>query len=181
MTFTRNRVGVCAVGELDALIPNVVAAHVSGFFNLTASILPTLPHPGYAFDPNRLQYDAAVILANLKKIPFDGCAKVIAVTAVDLFVPIFTHVFGEARQGGTIALVSTFRLIKDAAGKDSPAATLYARTAKVALHELAHLFNLEHCNDRRCLLHFSGDLQDLDETPLSFCRYCGIYFRDAAK
>jgi archaemetzincin len=181
MISTRNSVGVCAVGEVDGLFPNIVAAHVSGYFNLKACILPALPHPTYAFDPNRLQYDAAAILAHLKKIPFDGCAKVIAVVAVDLFIPIFTHVFGEARQGGTIALVSTFRLTKDDAGHAPPAATAYERTAKVALHELAHLFNLGHCSDRGCLLHFSGDLQDLDETPLYFCRYCWAYFRDAVK
>jgi archaemetzincin len=44
---------------------------------------------------------------------------------------------------------------------------------------LGHLFNLFHCEDNKCLMHFSGDLEDLDRTPLYFCRYCSAYYKDA--
>jgi archaemetzincin len=63
----------------------------------------------------------------------------------------------------------------------SPPPGILERTAKVALHELGHLFNLEHCHDTRCLMHFSGNLTELDETPLYYCRYCATYFRDALR
>jgi archaemetzincin len=47
------------------------------------------------------------------------------------------------------------------------------------MHELGHLFDLHHCMDRKCLMHFSGGLEDLDEAPLYFCRYCSVFLRDA--
>jgi len=107
---------------------------------------------------------------------FTACWKVIALVNVDLFIPIFTHVYGEARQNGKIALVSTFRLAQKKGGTSPPPDEILERTAKVALHELGHLFNLEHCQDSKCLMHFSGHLAELDETPLYYCRYCATIF-----
>jgi len=104
---------------------------------------------------------------------------VIGILDVDLFVPIFSHVFGEAKQGGKYALVSLFRLKKNPDGSTIMSSNFYERAAKVALHELGHLYNLFHCEDKRCLMHFSGGLEDLDETPLYFCRYCTAFFKDA--
>jgi archaemetzincin len=135
----------------------------------------------HAFSENRLQYDAGVVLRDLEKKRFDNCEKVIAVLDVDLFIPIFTHVYGEARRNGKIALVSTFRLSESTDGTSPTSARTFERTAKVALHELGHLFNLEHCSDTRCLMHFAGHLAELDETPLDYCRYCTTYFRDAVR
>jgi predicted Zn-dependent protease len=28
-------------------------------------------------------------------------------------------------------------------------------------------------------MHFSGNIAELDDTPLDYCRYCATYFRDA--
>jgi len=173
-------IGVCGVGNGVELPLKVVAAHVAGYLKLTAKILPPLPHPGHAFSENRLQYDAGAILRELENRNFGECRKIIAVLNLDLFIPIFTHVYGEARQNGKIALVSTFRLAEKKDGQPPPP-LLLERTAKVALHELGHLFDLEHCHDTRCLMHFSGNLAELDESPLYYCRYCATYFRDALR
>jgi len=174
-------IGICAVGNGVDLSVKVVAAHISGYLNLTTRILPSLPHPEHAFSENRLQYDAGAILRDLENRRFTACWKVIALVNVDLFIPIFTHVYGEARQNGKIALVSTFRLAQKKGGTSPPPDEILERTAKVALHELGHLFNLEHCQDTKCLMHFSGHLAELDETPLYYCRYCATYFRDALR
>ena len=181
MKDAMHRIGVVCLGQVDQIVPKVLAAHISGYLNLTARVLPPLPHPAYALDKRRLQYDAGVILKRMETTPFEGVDKVVGVLGVDLFVPIFTHVFGEARQGGRAALVSLFRLgagINDAA--PVPAAAL-ERAAKITLHELSHLHNLSHCTDEGCLMHFSGDLGQLDQTPLYFCRYCATFFRDATR
>jgi archaemetzincin len=98
---------------------------------------------------------------------------------VDLFIPILSYVFGEARQGGRCALVSTWRLKKNRDGTRAPLPLLMERAGKVALHELGHLYNLFHCMDERCLMYFSGGLEDLDSAPLYFCRYCATYLRGA--
>jgi archaemetzincin len=179
MPLRNHTIGVCALGNGVKLPVKVVAAHVSAYLKLTPKILPPLAHPAYAFSENRLQYDAGSILRALENNSFDNCMKVIAVLDVDLFIPIFTRVYGEARQNGKIALVSTFRLSEKNDGFSPGPAKILERTAKVALHELGHLFNLEHCPDTRCLMHYSGNLAELDDTPLDYCRYCATYFRDA--
>jgi archaemetzincin len=91
---------------------------------------------------------------------------------VDLFIPILTHIFGESRQGGRIALVSLYRLRCQPDGSQPSSGLIYERVAKIALHELGHLFNLCHCEDPFCLMHFSGGLQDMDLIPFQRGRYC---------
>ena len=179
MTSEKTRIGLVPIGEVPEMTSESIAAHILGYLDLDVDILPALDHPSYAHDQKRVQYDAGVILKAMESEPFHGHAKVIGVLDVDLFVPILTHVFGEAKQGGRCALVSLYRLKKNTHGSTAPLSLQLERAAKVALHELGHLSDLHHCMDARCLMHFSGDLEDLDSTPLYFCRYCSVYFRDA--
>jgi archaemetzincin len=94
---------------------------------------------------------------------------------------VFTHVYGEARQGGSVALVSLFRLGEDPVESIPPSAVMLERAAKVALHELCHLYNLTHFERHDCLMHFSGSLEDLDHISFRLCRYCMSYFRNAVR
>lgn len=177
MDQEKRLIGVVPFGEVSEIALKVIAAHISGYFNLSAQVLPPLVSPEYAFDQGRLQYDAGIILKAFESMPFDDYKKVIGVLNLDLFVPIFAHVFGEARQGGKFALVSLYRLCENPESLSSPSARMYERAAKVALHELGHLFNLHHCERQRCLMHFSGGIDQLDETPLNLCRYCSTDFK----
>ena len=170
-------VGVVPFGQVPEIALKIIGAHISGYFNLSSQILPSLEHPEYALDERRLQYDAGIILKTFESMRFKDYEKVIGVLNLDLFVPIFTHVFGEAKQGGKFALVSLFRLGKNPDGSIPPSSLIFERAAKVALHELGHLFNLLHCEDKRCLMHFSGGVKELDERPLYLCRYCSIYLQ----
>ncbi len=179
MTSKKTRIGLVPIGEVPQITSKSVAAHIIGYLDLDVDVLPALDHPSYAHNRTRLQYDAAAILKAMESEPFHGHAKLIGVLDVDLYVPIFTHVFGEAKQGGRCALVSVHRLKKNTDGSSAPRSLQLERAAKVALHELGHLFDLHHCMDAKCLMHFSGDLEDLDKTPLYFCRYCSVFLGDA--
>jgi len=172
-------IGIVPLGDLSPLIPKIVAAHIESYLHLDAEILPAEDLPAVAYSRQRLQYDAGKMIAFLESFPPTGHEKKIALLTVDLFVPIFSHVFGESRQGGAWALTSVFRLERQKNGSIPASETLYERTAKVALHEIGHLFCLVHCDDPLCLMHFSGGLSDLDRTPLQFCRYCAQYLREA--
>jgi predicted Zn-dependent protease len=33
--------------------------------------------------------------------------------------------------------------------------------------------------DERCLMHFSGGVEDVDRIPLTLCRYCSLYLKEA--
>jgi archaemetzincin len=179
MNSKKTRIGLVPIGEVPQITSKSVAAHIIGYLDLDVDVLPALDHPSYAHDQKRVQYNAGTILKAMESEPFHGHTKLIGVLDVDLFVPILTHVFGEAKQGGRWGLVSVYRLKKNPDGSTAPLPLQLERAAKVALHELGHLLDLHHCMDGRCLMHFSGDLEDLDKTPLYFCRYCSIFLREA--
>ena len=179
MKSKKRIIGVLPVGDVPELAPKVIAAHIVGYLKLAAEILTPLELPAAALDEINRQYNAAAILSGFDSMPFDHYDKIIGVFKVDLFIPTFAYVFGEARQGGKHALVSLFRLTGANEGRHPPPAILWERAAKVALHELGHLYNLLHCTEKNCLMHYSGGLADLDDIPFYFCRYCNTYFRDA--
>lgn len=166
------KICVMAMGRVPAVAPRVVAAHIHAFFGLPAEVLPGLPAPVYALDPGRMQFDAGKIIQQLEREAFADCQKWIGVMEGDLFVPIFTYVLGEARQGGRCALVSMSRLAEKGDVGDAGQSRILERCAKVALHELGHLFGIVHCHDPLCVMHISGDIHDLDQRRLTLCRYC---------
>ena len=178
MRSQKKPVGVVSLGDVPEIALKVIAAHITGYYKLPVQILPPLGHPDYAFDERRFQYDVGIILKAFESIKFKDHDKVIGVLNLDLFVPIFTYVFSEAKQGGKFALISLFRLGKNPDGSPSPSSLIFERAAKVALHELGHLFNLLHCQEKKCLMNFSGGVEDLDNTPIYLCRYCSTYFKD---
>jgi archaemetzincin len=172
-------VGVVPLGVVDGIVLKAIVAHIIGYLQIEAETVPPLEFPRSAYDPRWLQYDAAIILKNLEAFSLHGYTKLIGVLDADRFVPILTYVFGEAREGGRCALVSLHRLRRNPDGSEAPSAVFLERASKVSLHELGHIYNLIHCDDEKCLMHFSGGLPDLDKTPLFFCRYCSVYLRDS--
>ena len=179
MKSKKRIIGVVPVGGVPELAPRVIVGHIIGYFKLAAEILSPCAPPAAAFDKIHRQYNAAMILNLFESGPYDNYDKIIGVFSGDLFIPTFAYVFGEAQQGGKHALVSLFRLANGKEAYNPPSAVLCERAAKVALHELGHLYNLAHCEEKNCLMHYSGGLADLDSIPLYFCRYCHTYFRDA--
>jgi archaemetzincin len=151
---------------------NVIAAHVSGYLDLAAETLNPMEIPSGTLDEGRLQYDAGTLIAAIEAMPLHDYFKIIALFDVDLFIPLLTHVFGEARQNGRVALVSLYRLVDRVAGSSPSTGRVLERVAKTALHEMGHLLNLLHCDDERCLMHFTGQMETLDRTNFTFCRYC---------
>jgi len=172
-------IGVVPLGEVCELTVKSIAGHILGYLHLDALILPPMERPAYAYNERRHQYDAGVIITAMESLSFPQCDKIVGIVDLDLFIPIFVHVFGEARQGGRAALVSIYRLKPPASPSQESLNLQMERAAKVALHELCHLYDLHHCMDRLCLMHFSGGLEDLDQSPLYLCRYCSLYLRDA--
>lgn len=172
-------IGVVPLGEVCELTVKSIAANILGYLHLDTLILPAMEHPMYAYNERRHQYDAGAMITAMESLSFPQCDKIVGVVDLDLFIPIFAHVFGEARQGGRAALVSISRLKPPSLTSQEALNLQMERAAKVALHELCHLYDLHHCMEGLCLMHFSGGLEDLDQTPLYLCRYCSLYLRDA--
>ena len=120
----------------------------------------------------RGQYHSTRILqALLNHLPNDD-DKILGITNVDIFIPIFTFLFGEAQLNGAGALISTFRLRNEFYGLPANDRLLYQRTLKEALHELGHTLGLTHCEDYRCVMNSSTYVENVDLKEARFCREC---------
>ncbi|MBD3289864.1 archaemetzincin family Zn-dependent metalloprotease [candidate division KSB1 bacterium] len=126
-----------------------------------------------AYDQYRNQYHSSDLLKQLIDDPPDkGACKILGLCKFDLFIPIFTYVFGEAQLNGLGALVSTHRLESEFYGGHEDHELLKERLIKEANHELGHTFGLVHCKNAGCVMNFSTYVEDIDEKNILFCNEC---------
>src|SRR5262249_11409644 len=98
--------------------------------------------------------------------------RILAVTSLDLFVPVLTFVFGEAQLAGACAVVSLHRLREEVYGLPPNPGLLEERLLKEAVHELGHTYGLRHCEDWRCVMTSSHAVEFLDVKSNDLCRRC---------
>lgn len=161
-----------AVGEgvepdrLDAL-----AAELARIFRVSCRVRDGSMEAGFARDATRGQYHSTAILERMQ--PLAESARLLGVTAYDLYVPIFTFVFGEAQLEGPCAVVSWHRLAEERYGLPPDEARLRERLRKEAVHELGHTYGLQHCDDWRCVMARNHSVERLDVKSAEFCEACG--------
>ena len=148
-----------------------LAAALARTFRTPCRIRPETFDLSFALDAGREQYHSTAIIQRLERA-VDPDARVLGVTASDLYVPVLTFVFGEAQLDGNCAVVSTARLKEDFYGMPRRQELLRERLLKEAVHELGHTFGLRHCADWRCVMTSSHAVERLDVKGAEFCRAC---------
>jgi archaemetzincin len=148
-----------------------LAASLARIFRAPCRIRPELFDVSFARDERRGQYYSTAIIQKLER-GMDPGARVLGVTACDLYVPVLTFVFGEAQLDGNCAVVSTARLKDEFYGLPARENLLRARLVKEAAHELGHTFGLRHCMDWRCVMASSHGVERLDIKGVEFCAAC---------
>jgi archaemetzincin len=149
----------------------VAAAHLRVLMSLQTKVVSSVPMPASAYLELRGQHNAAAITDYLAQDLPAGVIRV-GVTEHDLCLPVFTHVFGEARMGGGVAVSSLHHLRRGAEGEPVPRALLYQRLAKVVCHEVGHALGLSHCLELGCLMRFAGEVAKLDALQMWLCPSC---------
>jgi len=120
-------------------------------------------------DQSRYQYDAFQIIRQLNtNLPGPN----IILCDVDLFIPIFTYVFGLATLNGKSAVVSGHRLHNRYYGLPEKESVFNERLIKEILHELGHLCGLRHCPDYTCVMCNSPTVDEIDIKSAEFCPDC---------
>jgi archaemetzincin len=131
-----------------------------------------LPAIDFAYDAGRAQYASIPVLEEVRRQCPDDAAKLLAVTARDLFIPVLTFVFGQAQLGGRAAVVSLARLRQEFYRLPADREVFLERAVKEALHESGHMFGLVHCADRTCAMSLSTGVRQIDSKSASFCAPC---------
>ncbi len=132
--------------------------------------LPNAPVDGApALDLVRRQYLATRFLDILSQPKIPAGVKRIGVTNLDLFLPVFTHLYGYAQLGGKVGVVSIFRLRPD---DEVTPDLLLERTVKEILHEFGHTLGLVHCPAPWCVMHPSRWPEEIDLKDAAFCPPC---------
>ena len=161
---------ILALQDLTPVELENLARILAGAFRVPCHVRSDTLNVEFAYDARRNQFHSTAILAALQ--PLTNGNRILAVTGMDLYVPVLTFVFGEAQLTGNCAVVSLHRLREEVYGLPPNPQLQAERLFKEAVHELGHTFGLRHCDDWRCVMTSSHSVEWLDVKSVKFCRAC---------
>jgi archaemetzincin len=98
--------------------------------------------------------------------------KILAICDFDAYSDKLNFVFGEAHLDGRICAIYLPRIREEFYGLKPDKSLFYQRIVKEAVHELGHAFGLNHCENIKCVMHFSNSLSDTDIKTSHLCNVC---------
>ncbi len=165
------RIVLVPVGKVDPAEMRLLRDSLREVFSMDVAIGKGIPLPAVAWNPARSQYDAGMVIESLSLSgEAAGCDRVLGVTGVDLYLPGMNFVFGIAERRN--ALISLHRLEQSFYNLPGDAGVFRRRAVVEAVHELGHTFGLAHCENPRCVMHFSNTIADTDRKGPAFCTIC---------
>ncbi len=160
------------VGIVDSSVLLDLRAAILKSLDIACEILAFRLDPAPSYHPERQQYHSSEILRRMQGFVRPGDWRLLAVTDVDLYIPILKYVFGEAQLGGPCAVVSTYRLRQEFYGLNRDDELSRQRLLKECVHELGHTLELRHCQEYRCAMSSAHAVEWIDLREDSFCESC---------
>lgn len=196
-----DKILILLFSEIKKEILDNLKKHLKNIFKRRVEILRKNLNLNFAFNPIREQYLASLILEELEKFkpssrslnrkfqrnflnwpfrPFKLSLlgkknldeKWLAICDFDLYSEGLNFIFGEANIDSGISIISLTRLRQEFYGLPKNEKIFIERIKKEAVHELGHLFYLGHCENKKCVMHFSNSLADTDFKNSDFCQKC---------
>ena len=169
--FVAESVDLLPVGRLPEGALERLATRLSRRVEVACHVRPPRELPLRRI-PNRDQIDANALLEAVEAHADADGRLLVGVAAEDIAVPLFTFVFGLARQGGRACVVSLARTDPAFYGLPPDPELRDERAVAEMLHEMGHLATLQHCADRSCLMSFAGNIERVDTRGSRFCASC---------
>ncbi len=165
-------VSILALGSIDQAVLEDIAARLRRTFPFSIRMGKELQHPEGAYDAQRRQYQAPILLKNMKERKAGKSELILGVTDVDIYAPGLNFVFGVADVTAGVVLISLARLREEFYGHRPDQRLFQERSSKEAIHELGHACGLDHCVDAGCVMYFSNSIKDTDRKGSGFCSRC---------
>jgi archaemetzincin len=169
-----NLVYLLPVGKIAPSLLDDLRDAIPKKLPVRCEIPPLTLDPTPSYHTERQQFHSSEILQRMQNLVRPEDWRLLAVTEVDLYIPILKYVFGEAQMGGPCAVVSTFRLRQEFYGLDQDDSLLSERLLKESIHELGHTLQLRHCPDYQWVMASSHSVEWVDQRanrPCDACRY----------
>lgn len=167
-----NLVHLLPVGTIDDSLLENLRADLPKSIRVECEIHPLNLDPAPSYHAERQQFHSSELLQRMRQLVRPGDWRLLAVTDVDLYIPILKYVFGEAQMGGPCAIVSIFRLRQEFYGLPQDEHLLQDRLLKESVHELGHTLDLRHCEDYRCAMASSHAVEWIDLRESAWCGAC---------
>jgi archaemetzincin len=167
-----SHIDIVPIGGVEETLLSFLKQSISQTFKVQTRIHTPPFDLSSVYDPIRNQYNSGGLLLQLINDIPPGTSKILGVTELDLFIPIFTFLFGEAQLNGKGALVSAHRLHNQFYGIPENEKLLKDRLLKESIHELGHTFGLIHCFTLRCVMNSSTYVEEIDQKSTDFCKLC---------
>ena len=151
---------------------NDVVRELSNIFTSKINVINIPLDISAAYSNERGQYFSTQLISQALNLTTSFEGKVLILVEFDLFVPVFTYVFGEAQLNGKHSIVSVCRFHEEFYSGTTNDILLFDRTIKEILHELGHNFGLIHCKDWDCVMHVSQGIEEVDIKGSRYCQAC---------
>ena len=165
-------IDIIPIGEIEETLLLFLKQSIFQTFKIQTRIRNRCFDLSPVYDPVRDQYNSTGLLLQLINDTPPETLKILGVTELDIFIPIFTFLFGEAQLKGVGALVSARRLHNQFYGIPENQELFTSRLLKEGIHELGHTFGLIHCFTLNCVMKSSTYVEEIDQKSLNFCRFC---------
>ncbi|HEX16473.1 MAG TPA: hypothetical protein ENF44_05065 [Deltaproteobacteria bacterium] len=167
--FWMGKIYLVPFGEIEEGVLEHLVKTLPGVLGYETAKLLSRPYPGRSYDPFRRQYRGE---AFLEALPQGGPDRYVGLVEADLYVPPLNFIFGLADRATGRAVVALPRLRQEFYGLRPDRERFLERVVKEVLHELGHTWQLGHCPNPLCVMHFSNSLADTDRKEPRYCPRC---------
>jgi archaemetzincin len=176
-TYTKSKFEILLqpVGLVPVNVTGVLQKMLTQQFRSLKFVLAarSLALPTHLLDTSRNQFRSPQIISWIEEnCRENGFHKILGICDAIAYSGRLNFVFGEAQLDGMVAVVYLNMFRSELEGSRASEELFLQRALKETVHELGHIFGLEHCTQRTCAMYFSNSLAETDFKKNAMCDSC---------